>query len=88
MIKKMISRKMRETLASEEKINNENENENDYDNELDELIKFEKSFENYFHHVWLELFFFHTNNSSPPDLVIKIEDMLRLNNLLSEVNIQ
>lgn len=78
-IRKMSSRKIRETLASEEKVDNENENEDD------ELVKFEKSYTKYFRSVWLEIFKSLKTDSNPPNVVIKIGEVLRLINQLTEV---
>lgn len=76
----MSLRKMRKTLDSEEKLKNENEYS------VNDLFK--KSFENYFHHVWLELYSFQTNNSNHPKLLIKIEELLRINHRLLNVTRQ
>lgn len=78
----MNSRKMRETLASEEEIDNTNNSE-----EYEEGVDFIKSFAKYFKNVWTEIYKFQTNESNPTisDFGIKVSQLINFINELTKV---
>lgn len=80
----MSSRKIRETLASEEKVESENSNE-----ENEEGVDYLKSYGKYFKGVWTELSKFQSNNNSSPtvhNLGLKVAQLLTFNHELLIVN--
>lgn len=83
-IRKMSSRKIRETLSSEEKVESENNGE-----ENEEGVDYLKSYGKYFKGVWMELYKFNSNNNSNipvHELGLKVAQLLTFNNELSIVN--
>lgn len=83
-IRKMNSRKIRETLSSEEKVESESNGE-----ENEEGVDYLKSYGKYFKGVWMELFKFNSNNNSNisvHELGLKVAQLLTFNNELSIVN--
>lgn len=82
-IRKMSSRNIRETLSSEEKVENENNGEEN------EGVDYIKSYGKYFKGVWMELFRYHSNNNSNipiHELGLKVAQLLTFNNELSIVS--
>jgi len=80
----MSSRKMRETLASEEEVENTNDSEEYLDG-----IDYIKSYAKYFKSVWMEIYKFHSNDSNPNPNVhgfeIKVTQLLNFINEHSKV---
>ncbi|XP_060854532.1 endothelin-converting enzyme homolog isoform X5 [Rhopalosiphum padi] len=81
-IKKMSSRKMRETLASEEEVGNTNDSE-EYSDEIDYI----KSYAKYFKSVWMEIYKSKSNNFNPNlhNFGIKVSQILNFINEHSKI---
>lgn len=81
-MEKMSSRKMRETIATEEKVENDNDNAED-----EETMNYVKTFEKYVKNVWMEIFKSQSDysNSVINQLFIKTTKMLLFKNELSNV---
>lgn len=79
---KMSSRKMRETLASEEEVGNTNDSE-----EYSDGIDYIKSYAKYFKSVWMEIYKSKSNNFNPNfhNFGIKVSQLLNFINEHSKV---
>lgn len=82
-MRKTNSRKIRETLASEEKVENENDESENAE------LEFIKSYGKYFKGVWMEIYKSQSENmhTTVDELAHKVVQLLSFNNQLSEVNI-
>ncbi|VVC39609.1 Hypothetical protein CINCED_3A013094 [Cinara cedri] len=84
-IVKMSSRKMRETLASEETIDSETENEDS------ERIQYIESYGKYFNGIWMEIYKHEFNNTQMPkstlihELGAKLKELLVFDNKLMTI---
>jgi len=82
-MRKTNSRKIRETLASEEKVENEN------DETENEGLEYIKSYGKYFKGVWMEIYKSQSENmhTTVDELANKVVQLLSFSNQLTEVNI-